>query len=153
MVGTDMGKVDPQNEEYYSVVVWKDTEGKLHIVGTLAYFEGKYYFKYEQASLRKARDKNFTDIASFNDDERLYVSENSLFNFFKMRVSERVKETPAAMNELIQKRGRSTVDDISILEVPKSYRPAIKAEMKRIEKNQIKLKEEKEDSGKQPEGF
>ena len=124
------------DNEYYSVVVWKDADGKMHIVGSLAYFEGKYYFKYEQTSLKTAREKNFTDIAAFNDDQKLYISENSLFNFFKMRVSEKVKETPEAMKELISKKGKSTVDDISVMELPKVYRPALKAEIKRIEKDQ-----------------
>ena len=136
-------KKSENEKEYYSVVVWKDLEGKSHIVGTLAYFDKKYYFKYEKTSLKKAREKNFTDIASFNDEEKLYISENTLFNFFKMRVSKNVKETPEAMAELIQRRGKSSVDDISVLEIPKVYRPAVKAEIKRIEKDQKEREEEK----------
>ncbi len=124
------------NEEYYSVVVWKDLNGKSHIVGTLSYFNGKYYFKYEQTSLDKARENNFTNVAGFNDDEKLYVSENSLFNFFKMRVSPTIQEHPAALGKLIETRGRNTNDDISIMPIPKGYHPAIKAEIQRMEKNQ-----------------
>lgn len=125
-----------EEKEYYAVVIWEDLDGKSHIVGTLAYFEGKYYFKYEKASLKSARAKNFTDIAAFNDDNKLYISENSLFNFFKMRVSDKVQEKPEALAELIQKHGRSSVDDISVREIPKIYRPALKAEIQRIEKDQ-----------------
>lgn len=136
-------KKSENEKEYYSVVVWKDLEGKSHIVGTLAYFDNKYYFKYEQTSLKKAREKNFTDIASFNDEELLYISENTLFNFFKMRVSKNVKEKPEAMAELIQRRGKSSIDDISVLEIPKVYQPAVKAEIKRIEKDQKEKEEEK----------
>ena len=132
-----------KTEEYYAVVIWRDTEGKSHIVGTLAFFDGKYYYKYEKTSLKAAREKNFTDIASFNDDEKLYISENSLFNFFKMRVSSNVQETPESIEELIRKRGRSSVDDISVMPIPKVYRPAIKAEIKKKKKTQ-KENDEKE---------
>lgn len=133
-----------ENEEYYAVVVWKDNEGKVHIVGTLAYFNGKYYFKYEQAPLKNARSKNFSDIGSFNDDKKLYISENSLFDFFKMRVSPKVQNTPQSMLELIKKKGRSTIDDISVEPVPKVYSPAIKAEIERIEREQIEAEKEQE---------
>jgi len=134
-----------KTEEYYAVVIWRDTEGKSHIVGTLAFFDGKYYYKYEKTSLKAAREKNFTDIALFNDDEKLYISENSLFNFFKMRVSSNVQETPESIEELIRKRGRSSVDDISVMPIPKVYRPAIKAEIKRIEKTQKKNDEKEQE--------
>ena len=56
---------------------------------------------------------------------------------------EKVKETPEAMAELIRRRGKSSVDDISVLEIPKVYRPAVKSEIKRIEEDQ-KEKEEEE---------
>ena len=125
-----------KKKEYYAVVMWKDAEGKSHIVGSLAYFEGKYYFKYEESSLKGAREKNFTDIAAFNEERKIYISENSLFNFFKMRVPEKVQEKPEAMEELIRSKGKKTGDDISVMELPKVYRPALKAEMKRIEKDQ-----------------
>lgn len=138
-----------EEQEYYSVVVWQDLDGKSHIVGTLAYFDGKYYFKYERASLRAAREKNFTDIASFNDDNKLYISESTLFNFFKMRVSEKVQEKPEALAELIEKRGRSSVDDISVMDVPKVYRPALKSEIQRIEKDQKEAEEKKKAEGEQ----
>lgn len=132
----DNNEKNQTNEEYYAVVVWKDNENKAHIVGTLAYFDSKYYFKYEQASLRNARDKGFIDVASFNDDEKLYISENTLFSYFKMRVSNAVKKMPTAMAELIETRGRSTNDDISVLPFPERYKPAIKAEIRRIELDQ-----------------
>lgn len=134
--------MEKEEKEYYSVVTWKDPNGKTHIVGTLAYFDGKYYFKYEHTSLKKARENNFTDIASFNDDKKLYISENSLFSFFKMRVSPKVKDKPEAMEELIRKNGKSTVDDISIIEFPERYRPAIKAEIQRLEKDQLELEDD-----------
>ena len=129
-------EVESEKNEYYSVVIWTDADKKIHIVGSLVYFEGKYYFKYEQTSLKKAREKGFTDIGSFTDDNKLYISKNSLFDIFKRRVSKKVQETPEAMKELISKQGKSTVDAISIREISKIYRPAIKAEIKRLEKDQ-----------------
>ena len=134
--------MDEEEKEYYAVVIWKDIEEKSHIVGTLAYFDKKYYFKYEKTTLKAARDKNFTDIGSFNDDDKLYISENSLFNFFKMRVSLNVQEKPEAMEELIIKKKKSSVDDISIMQIPKTYRPAVKSEIKRLEQEQKRKEKE-----------
>lgn len=136
-------KKEQTNEEYYAAVVWKDLDGKHHIVGTLAYFDGKYYFKYEQTSLKEARGKNFNDVASFNDDKKLYISEHSLFSYFKTKVSPGVKEIPAAMAELIATRGRSTNDDIYIMPFPKTYQLALKAEIQGMERAQKEAEEKK----------
>lgn len=139
----EKSKIEQIDEEYYAAVVWKDIDGKHHIVGTLAYFDGKYYFKYEQTSLKEARGKNFNDVASFNDDKKLYISEHSLFSYFKTKVSPGVKEIPAAMAELIETRGKSTNDDISIIPFPKTYQLALKAEIQGMERAQKEDEEEK----------
>ena len=139
-------KKDEKKEEYYAAVIWKDLDGKHHIIGTLAYFDGKYYFKYEQTRLNEAREKNFIDVASFNDDDKLYISEHSLFSFFKMRVSEKFKEVPGALGELIETGGRSATDDISIMAIPEAYREAIKAEIQGIEKRQEEEENKKKEA-------
>ncbi len=131
-----MKQDNDSEQEYFAVVLWRDGNKKIHIVGTLAYFDGKYYFKYEQSSLKKARENNFSDIGSFNDDEKLYISENSLFNFFKKKVPENIQNTPQALKELIRTGGIKTNDDTLVIGINSVYKAALKAEFKRREQAQ-----------------
>ena len=139
-------EVKQQQEEYYAVVCWKNQNGKTKIVGTLAYFEGKYYFKYEQAAVNEILDENpvFTGVAGFDLSDELTISENALFTFFQLRVRPEIREKPEALRVLIETRGKSQTDSISVMPIPKTYQPAIKAEMQRIEKNQLEAKRKQE---------
>lgn len=134
---------DNNQEEYYAVVCWEDQNGKTKIVGTLAYFEGKYYFKYEQTALNEILDENpvFTGVAGFELDNELTISENALFTFFQLRVRPEIRKKPEALRVLIETRGKSPTDAISVMPIPKTYQPAIKAEMQRIEKDQLEAKQ------------
>lgn len=134
-----------KKEEYYAVVCWEDQNGKTRIVGTLAYFEGKYYFKYEQTALNEILEENplFTGVAGFDLNDELIISENALFTFFQLRVRPEIREKPEALRVLIETRGKSPTDAISVMPISATYQPAIKAEMQRIEKDQLEAKQKK----------
>lgn len=134
-----------KQEEYYAVVCWEDQAGKTKIVGTLAYFEGKYYFKYEKTALDEILKDNpaFTGVAGFDLNDELIISENALFTFFQLRVRPEIREKPEALRVLIETRGKSPTDSISVMPISKTYQPAIKAEMQRIEKDQIEAKQKR----------
>lgn len=138
-------EVKQNQEEYYAVVCWENQNGRTKIVGTLAYFEGKYYFKYEQTAINEILNENpvFTGVAGFDLGDELTISENALFTFFQLRVQPEIREKPEALRVLIETRGKSQTDSISVMPVPKTYQSAIKAEIQRIEKNQIEARQQK----------
>ena len=138
-------EVKHQQEEFYAVVCWEDQDGRVKVVGTLAYFAGKYYFKYEKTALDEILEKNpaFTGVAGFDLNDELVISENALFTFFQLRVRPEIREKPEALRVLIETRGKSPTDAISVMPISKTYQPAIKAEMQRIEKEQLEAKQKK----------
>lgn len=108
--------------EKYFYVKWEDSEKKSYNVAFLAYVEGSYYFFYNRSEeeMKQANQSGFYEVPSFPNKKRIYMSQNDLFDFFKMRVP-REPETnkdDSELDLLQTSKGEIPTDSFSIEEVP-----------------------------------